>query len=108
MNYVLRSDVSLVVNASLDRPDGSILLLSNPILSGTIYSFDTQVNLFGGSDVGNYTCTATIRSQPSSFTASYFTGIGQLKSNPIEIVIGKTNIRAFNLMHPLLPTDLRL
>ena len=96
--YVLRSLSLLVVNASLDRPDGSTLLLSDPILSGTTYRFITQVNSFGGSDVGNYTCTATVRSQ---LIASYFTGIGQLKSNPIEIVIGK-----YKRMHPPLPTDL--
>ena len=76
----------LVVNASLTRPDGSTLLLSNPLISDTTYSFITQVNSFGDSDVGNYTCTATIGPQPSSI---FLTGIDQKESIPINIEIGK-------------------
>ena len=57
----------LMVNASLIKPDGSSLDLSNPETSETLtYSFTTQLNAFGDSDVGNYTCNATIRPQPSS------------------------------------------
>ena len=84
---VLPSELPLLmVTARLTRPDGSVLNLSNPVISGTTYNFITQVNSFGDSDVGDYTCTATVRLQPSS---PFLTGMGQLVSYPIEIVIGK-------------------
>ena len=76
----------LMVNAQLTRPDGSVLDLSNPVISGTTYNFITQVNSFGNSDVGEYTCTATVRLQASS---PFLTGMGRFVSSPIKIVIGK-------------------
>ena len=86
---VLPSDLSLlVVNASLTRPDGDVLDLSNPMISGTTFAYTTQVNSFGDSDIGNYTCTATISPQS---TSTYLTGTGELSelSGRIEIIIGK-------------------
>ena len=76
----------LVMNASLTRPDGAILGLSNPIIVGTNFTYTAQVISFGGNDTGNYTCTAAVRPQPS---AIYLTGMGQLESSPLEIIIGK-------------------
>ena len=73
----------LVVNASLTRPDGATLEVSNPIIEGTSFTFNTTVNSFSESDVGNYSCTATVTTRSSTF----LTGMGQLMSNPIKIVI---------------------
>ena len=84
---ILESEVSLlIVNASLIKPDGTVLDLSNPVMSNTTINFITKVKSFGESDVGNYTCNATIRPQPSFI---FLIGMGQLESNTIEIVLGK-------------------
>ena len=84
---VLPSELSLLmVTASLTRPDGSVLDLSDPVISGTTYNFTTQVNSFGDSDVGDYTCTATVRLQVSS---PFLTGMGRLASNSTKTVISK-------------------
>ena len=84
--YVLPSELSLLmVVAQLTRPDGTTLDLSSPEISGTTYNFITRVNSFGDSDVGNYLCTATVTPRP---TATLLTGMGQLESDPVEIMIG--------------------
>ena len=82
---VLTSELPfLMVNARLTRPDGSVFDLSDPVMSGTTYNFTTQVNSFGDSDVGDYTCTASVRLQASS---PFLTGMGELVSNPINLAI---------------------
>ena len=78
------------MNVQLTIPDGFVLDLSNPVMSGTTYNFTTEVNSFSDSDIGNYTCTATIRAQPSS---TYLTGTGEL-SDTIQVTIGeKLNLK---------------
>ena len=76
-----------MVNASITKPDGTVLVLSNPVVAieGTAYKVTTQVNSFGERDVGGYTCNATVRSHPS---LTFLMGISQLVSNPINIEIG--------------------
>ena len=82
---VLPSELSLLmVNAQLTRPDGSVLDLSDPEISGTNFTYPSQVNCFSDSDVGNYSCTATVRPQP--FTI-FLTGFGEL-SNTATITVG--------------------
>jgi hypothetical protein len=76
----------LMVNASITKPDGTVLVLSNPEIEGTIYRLTTQLNSFGDNDAGNYICNATVRPAPS---AVYLTGMGQLVSNPFKVVLGK-------------------
>ena len=75
-----------VVTARLTSPDGSVLDLSNPVISGITYNFTTEVNSFGDSDVGDYTCTATVRLQAFS---PFLTGMGRLASNRIKTVTSK-------------------
>ena len=82
----------LMVTAQFTRPDGLAfnLPISSLVMSGTTYNFTTEVSSFGDDDVGSYTCTATIGLRPSSTSLGVFlTGMGQLVSNPITIVIGK-------------------
>ena len=82
----------LMVTAQFTRPDGLVfnLSISSLVMSGTTYNFTTEVSSFGDDDVGSYTCTATIGLRPSSPSLGVFlTGMGQLVSNPITIVIGK-------------------
>ena len=51
---VLTSELPLLmVTAQLIGPDGSVVDLSDPIISGTTYNFTTQVNFFSDNDVGN-------------------------------------------------------
>ena len=76
----------LMVNASITKPDGTVLVLSNPEIEGTAYKLTTRIISFDDDDVGNYTCNATVR---RSSSAIYLTGMGQLVSSPLEIVIGK-------------------
>ena len=80
-----RHESLIMVNASITKPDGTVVFLSNPEIEGTVYKLTTQVNSFGENDVGSYTCNATVRPSPS---AIYLTGMGQLASNPIKIIIG--------------------
>ena len=78
----------MIVTASITKPDGTVVVLSNPEIEGTAYKLTTQVISFGDEDVGNYTCNATVKPSPS---AVYLTGMGHLVSNPFKIVtvIGK-------------------
>ena len=63
---VTNSDLSLLmVDAQLSR-DGTPLALTGPTVTGTTFTYTRVVNSFGRSDSGNYTCTATVRPQPSS------------------------------------------
>ena len=55
---------SLMVDVQLSR-DGTPLTLTETTLTGTTFTYTTMVNSFGRSDSGNYTCTATVRPQPS-------------------------------------------
>ena len=55
---------SLMVDVQLSR-DGTPLTLTGPTLTGTAITYTTQLNSFGRSDSGNYTCTATVRPEPS-------------------------------------------
>ena len=88
--YVLDTELRLLmVVAQLTGPDGTMSPLSNPYVSGTTYYFTTTVNCFGDSNVGNYTCTATVT--PGA-TATFLTGMGQLESDPVEIMIGICDI----------------
>ena len=83
---VLPAELSLLmVNASITKPDGTVLVLSNPVTEGTAYKLTTPVNSFGDSDVGNYTCSVTVKPK---FTSTFLTGMGQLVSNPLNIEIG--------------------
>ena len=63
---VFESDLSLLmVDAQLSR-DGTPLSLTGPTVIGTrTFTYTTQLNSFGRNDSGNYTCTATVRSNSS-------------------------------------------
>ena len=90
---ILESELSLVtVEAELSTPNEPTLSLSNPIVSGTTFTYSTQLNSFERSDSGNYLCTATVR--PLS-TATYLTGVGIL-SNTIRITVGMFNTKKIN------------
>ena len=83
---IVPSDLSLLmVDVQLFR-DGTPL--SNPTMSpvtGTTLTYTTQLNSFSRSDSGNYTCTATIRLQPST---TYLTGNETLQCDTINIKAG--------------------
>ena len=79
----------LMVSAQLSR-DGTMLNLTGPTVTDRSFNFGATVSSFSESDISNYICTATVRLRASS---PFLTGIGQLESNPIEIMIG---INGFN------------
>ena len=82
---IVESDVSLLmIDTQLSR-DGTPLALTGPTVSSTTFTYTTQLNSFGRSDAGNYTCTAVIRPQP---TAIYLTG-NEILSSVINIGAGK-------------------
>ena len=74
----------LMVDIQLSR-DGTPLALTGPTVTETTFTYTIQLNLFGRSDSGNYTCTATVRPQPSS---TYLTGSETLLSDTISIKAG--------------------
>ena len=81
---VMESDLSLLmVDAQLSR-DGTPLTLTSQTVTGTTFTYTRRFESFGRSDSGNYTCTATIRPQPSS---TYLTGSGS-QSDTAKITIG--------------------
>ena len=67
----------LMVDAQLFR-EGTLLVLTGLTVTGTTFTYTTQLNSFGRSDSGNYTCTATVRPQS---TSTYLTGTEVLSSN---------------------------
>ena len=90
---VSQSDVPLLtVDAQLSR-DGTPLALTGPTVTGTTFTYTIQLDSFGRSDSGNYTCTATVRPQT---TSTYLTG-NETFSRVTEVTTGKTsmNIKSF-------------
>ena len=82
---VMSSEIFLLmVDTQLSR-DGTPLTLTGPTVTGTIFTYTTQLNSFGRSDSGNYTCTATIQPLP---TSTYITGNETLQSDLISIKAG--------------------
>ena len=82
---VLESDLTLLmVSAQLTHPNGTMLNLSNT-MRGTTFTYTTQLNSFGRTDSGNYTCTAEVRPQQ---TTIYLTGTGAL-SDTVKIAVRK-------------------
>ena len=80
---IVASDLSLLmVEIQLSR-DG--VLFNNSLATDITFTYTTQLNSFGRSDFGNYTCTATIRPQIS---AVYLIGNETLQSNAINIRAG--------------------
>ena len=82
---ILNSEIFLVrVIAQLSR-DGTQLAVAGPVVTGTTFTYTAQLNSFQRSDFGNYTCTVTIKPQPSS---TYLTGTDVL-SDTLIIKAGK-------------------
>ena len=82
---VMESELSLLmVDAQLFR-DETPLNLTSQSVTGTTHIYRVVVSSFSESNVGNYSCNATIGPQPSTFLI----GTGQLVSSPFEIIIGK-------------------
>ena len=83
---VMSSDLSLLmVSAQMSR-DGTMLNLTGPTMTDTTFTFEAEVSSFNESNVGNYTCNATVRPRPSS---TFLTGIHLVQSLPFEITIGE-------------------
>ena len=81
---ILDSEIFLLaIDTQLSR-NGTPLPLVGPIVTGTTFTYTTQLRYFRQSDFGNYTCTAIIRPQPSS---TYLTGI-EVQSNTLNIKPG--------------------
>ena len=94
---IVISDLSLLmVDAELSR-NGTPLTLSGRIMTDTTFTYTTQLNPFGRSDSGNYTCTATVRPQPTSI---YLTG-NETLSSTIGIKAGKYS---FSVNHSCIVT----
>ena len=85
---IVASDLSLLmVEVQLSR-DG--ILLDNLTLSpmtGTAFVYTSRLSSFRITDVGNYTCNATVRPVPSS---AYITGNEILESDTIQVTTGET------------------
>ena len=63
---ILPSDLSLLeVEAQLSR-DGTPLILTDPTVSGTTFTYAIQLDSFSRNDSGKYTCRVTVRPRPTS------------------------------------------
>ena len=82
----MESELSLLLVDAQLFSDGTPLTLTGLTVIGTTFTYTTQLKSFGDSDAGNYSCRSTIRLRASS---PFLTGMGQLESSPIKIVIGK-------------------
>lgn len=73
---VLEPELSLLmVDAKLSR-GGITLALTGPTVTGTTLTYSTELNPFGRSDSGNYTCRVTMRA--ISRLSAFLTGVSQL------------------------------
>ena len=81
---ILGSEIFLVtVDAQLSK-DGTLLVLTGPIVTGTTFTYTVQLNSFQKSDFGSYTCTATVRPH---LTSTYLIGVDVL-SDTLSINAG--------------------
>ena len=93
---ILDSEIFLLmVDVQVSRPDGTPLTLTGPTVTGTTFTYTTQLNSFGRSDSGNYSCNATVRPQPSS---TYLTGISTMLDKA-RITTGSLIKFFINLLH---------
>ena len=83
---VVDSELSLLMVAAQLSRDDTPLTLTDPTVTGTTFTYTTQLDSFGKNDSGNYTCSATVTRVQSSST--YLTGSGQA-TTLVEIVVGK-------------------
>ena len=85
---LVENDLSVILlDAWLSR-DGTPLVLTecdSPIMAGTTFIYNIQLDSFGWIDSGNYTCTATIRS-PSK---AHLTDSGSVLSNDTKVPTSK-------------------
>ena len=83
---VMESELSLlIVDVQLSRDGAPIALsLSDPTVNRTTFIYTAQLSSFGRNDSGNYTCTATVRPQP---TSTFLTGMGRM-FNTAKITTG--------------------
>ena len=94
---VLGSEIFMLqVDAQLSR-DGIRLAFTGPTVTGTTFTYTTQLNSFQRSDFGNYTCTATIRPHPLTSTSTSLTGIDIL-SDTLTIQACKF-VPVYNWLH---------
>ena len=84
---VSESELSLLmVEAQLLR-DGTPLTLADPIIMrDSSFIFGSEISSFNDSNIGNYSCTATVRPVMSS---QFLTGTGQGTSILVTLTIGK-------------------
>ena len=78
---VAESELSMLTVSAVISRDRTPLTLTSQSMSGTTFTFGATVNSFSEGDIGNYSCIATVRPQPSTF----LTGTGELQSSPFEI-----------------------
>ena len=81
----MESELSLLMVSAQIFRDGIPLNITRQTMTDRSFSFGATVSSFSEGDTGNYTCTATVRQRASS---PFLTGMGQLESTPIEIIIG--------------------
>jgi hypothetical protein len=83
---ILGFEISLLmVSAQVSKDDGTLLALTDPIVTGSTFTYTTQLKSFERNNFGNYTCIATIRPRP---TSTYLTGTTVL-SDTLIIGAGK-------------------
>ena len=94
---VMESDLSLLmVEVQLSR-DGTVLSLAGPTAIATGFTFGAYVSCFSDSDVGNYSCDATVT--PTQSSSQFLTGMGQGTSPLVPINIYNYNKSNTSMTH---------
>ena len=86
---IVASDLLLLmVEIQLSRDGMSLSDPIQPPATDITFTYTTQFNSFGITNVGNYSCNATVRS-----SSPYLTGIETLQSSVREVTTGKYFLR---------------
>ena len=70
----------LMVSAQVSKDEETLLALTGPIVTGSTFTYTTQLKSFETNDFGNYTCIATIEPQA---TSTYLIGTAVLSDTLI-------------------------
>ena len=89
-SVIVPSEIFLLMVDTQLSGDGTPLTLTGPTVTGTTFTYTSQINSFGRTDSGNYNCIATIRPKPTQMYIVNHAGNGML-SSAINIRAGKIN-----------------
>ena len=91
MNQTVRESdlIILTVDTHLSVLGGESRALTGPRVTGTTFTYTTQLNSFGRSDSGNYICRSTVRPQPEISSYLMITASSPVASQALGLISSK-------------------